>query len=201
MFEQFFTVEAVERIGTNFVFVILMFWYMVQQGKKQDKQSKNFVTLQEKQGRDFLLALEKVTESIGRTFLTKSQVFIMLNTVFKLHVLKKLELVRKILDENDIINRHEQIKTSIRCNFIEISRSEAAQLNEFNTEVGKLGDIFLNLIKWNEFFDNVHKIVFSCEINKELKIKDLKTLMEHYISDILAEYERLYNPSKINDIE
>jgi len=196
MFEQFLSIDAVERLGTNFAFVLLMFWYMVQQGKKQDKQSSKYISIQEKQGRDFLMALDKITESIGRTFLSKAQVFTMLNMCFKLHILRKLDLVRKILDDNDIVNRQEQIKTNIRCNFIEISRSEAAQLNEYNTEIGKIGDILLSQINWNTFLESVYKIVFDSELKKELKIKDLKTLMEQYVSDIMVHYEDLYCPEK-----
>ncbi|HPO06019.1 MAG TPA: hypothetical protein PLQ36_02840 [Candidatus Gracilibacteria bacterium] len=125
-----------------------------------------------------------IAENTASPKLDQEQTILLFNTVLAEHIEKKLTFICEILRNNDIKQRHDQIKKNIATKIKEISLEESNKLAQFQTVAGNLGNILLKNVDYEIFTNEVCEIVF-CESPAETKLKDLRVLMTGYVSDLV----------------
>lgn len=181
--------QNIEKYGFSVVIAVLLLVYMKALIKstmeKSDKLNATLVSML-KQGIDELnVSLQEIKHMAGKTMLSKDQCLMILDDKFTVHVEKKQEILRDILNKNDIKNpiRQTQIRSRIETEFKEITRKECLELDMFNTKIGPVGKIVAEMIDWQRFIKEITDIIYV-DGTKENKLRDTEVLMAGYISGI-----------------
>ena len=125
-----------------------------------------------------------------KTTLAKHEVMQIVSDKFQIHIRKKQNILNDVLEKNNLKTRRCQIEQRIRTEFMEITRQECSELNVFNTKIGAVGTIIMEMIDWTRFLDSINEIVFSDE-EKKVKLRDTETLMNSYVSEIKGKIEEM----------
>ncbi len=108
------------------------------------------------------------------------------------HIYLKAQYIGKILNDNDIDRRKNQIKKNIEVEFKKITNQEIEDLGKFKSICGNIGKIIQDNIKWPLILDGVYSIIFS-DSTEPQKIMDLKSLLQGFVdnmSDIIEDQGR-----------
>jgi len=159
--------------------------------RNQIKQNSVFLENQNRQVNFFIDKMDEIAQSVkqiatnvGKTVLDKDQTITIFTTILSEHIEKKLCYIREVLINNHLKQRHDQIVKNIGSKIKSITQEEANKLSQFNTPAGDLGNILLNNVNYDTFTQEVCDIVF-CENGNDLKLKDLKELMNGYVTELV----------------
>jgi hypothetical protein len=108
------------------------------------------------------------------------------------HIYLKAQYIGKILHDNDLGRRRNQIKKNIEIEFKKITNQEIEDLGKFKSVCGNIGKIIQDNIKWPLILDGVYNIIFS-DSTEPQKIMDLKSVLQGFVdnmSDIIEDQGR-----------
>lgn len=100
------------------------------------------------------------------------------------HVQKKLRFIKKILEKNDIVNRENEIKRNIECEFRRITNEGTEQISRYKSVIGDMGSIINDNVDWPELLEETYSIIFNNKSNKAQKLNDLNRNLDSYINKI-----------------
>lgn len=190
--------ENIERYGIASVILLLILKELIALYKGRIKKGDNteakliaLVTDNMSSGFDKLNnTLQEIKFIAYKTTLAKQEVMQIVDDKFQIHIRKKQNVLNDVLEKNNLKTRRCQIEQRIRTEFMEITRQECSELNVFNTKIGAVGSIILDMIDWPKFLSSIHEIVFSDE-EKKVKLRDTETLMNSYVSEIKGKIEEM----------
>ena len=134
--------------------------------------------------------LQEIKFIACKTTLAKHEVMQIVGDKFQIHIRKKQTVLNDILEKNNLKTRRCQIEQRIKTEFMEITRAECSEMNVFNTKIGAVGTIIMEMINWNKFLASVNEIIFS-EDEKKVKLRDTENLMNGYVSEIKGKIEEM----------
>jgi len=134
--------------------------------------------------------LQEIKFIAYKTTLAKHEVMQIVGDKFQIHIRKKQNVLNDILEKNNLKTRRCQIEQRISTEFREITRQECSELNVFNTKIGAVGTIIMDMIDWEKFLSAINEIVFSDD-EKKTKLRDTETLMNSYVSEIKGKIEEM----------
>jgi len=190
--------DNIERYGlaTVLLFLILKESIAFYKGriKKSDSTEDKFVkalTDNLNNGLDKINStLQEIKFIACKTTLAKHEVMQIVGDKFQIHIRKKQTVLNDILEKNNLKTRRCQIEQRISTEFREITRQECSEMNVFNTKIGAVGTIIMDMIDWEKFLSAINEIVFSDD-EKKTKLRDTETLMNSYVSEIKGKIEEM----------
>jgi len=190
--------ENIERYGIATVILLLILKELIAlykgRLKKSDSTEDKFVkalTDNLNSGLDKINStLQEIKFIAYKTTLAKHEVMQIVGDKFTIHIRKKQNVLNDILDKNNLKTRRCQIEQRISTEFREITRQECSELNVFNTKIGAVGSIIMDMINWEVFLAAINEIIFS-EEEKKIKLRDTETLMNSYVSEIKGKIEEM----------
>lgn len=158
-------------------------------------------------------ALLKLQSAVGNTYLDLDKAVIVFESILNEHINKKLAVIGELLENNHLVKREMEIKKRIKTEFQSITEKEANKLSKFRTSAGDMGAILCETLDWDKFLGEVYEIIFNDNYDNiipyvenvnldtrilkqrkndiiKLKIKDLKSLMINYVTEIIREIKR-----------
>ena len=158
-------------------------------------------------------ALLKLQNAVGHPYLDLDKAIIVFESILHEHINKKLAVVGELLETNHLIEREVEIKKRIKTEFQSITDKEANKLSKFRTSAGDMGAILCEALDWDTFLSEVYDVVFNDNYDNvvpyieggnldtrllkqrkndiiKLKIRDLKSLMTNYVTEITREIKR-----------
>lgn len=190
--------QNVERIGVAlFILLIVLREFFalikgrVKKGDNTEAKLIQLITENMSGGFDKLNStLQEIKFIAYKTTLAKHEVMQIVSDKFQIHIRKKQSVLNEILEKNNLKTRRCQIEQRISTEFREITRAECSELNVFNTKIGAVGSIIMDLIDWDKFLVSINEIIFS-EDEKKTKLRDTETLMNSYVSEIKGRIEEM----------
>ena len=190
--------ESIERYGIATVILLLILKELIAlykgRLKKSDSTEDKFVkalTDNLNNGLDKINGtLQEIKFIAYKTTLAKHEVMQIVGDKFQIHIRKKQNVLNDILEKNNLKTRRCQIEQRISNEFREITRQECSELNVFNTKIGAVGTIIMDMIVWDKFLPSINEIIFSDD-EKKTKLRDTETLMNSYVSEIKGKIEEM----------
>lgn len=190
--------QNVERIGVAlFILLIVLREFFalikgrVKKGDNTEAKLIQLITENMSGGFDKLNStLQEIKFIAYKTTLAKHEVMQIVSDKFQIHIRKKQSVLNDILEKNNLKTRRCQIEQRISTEFREITRAECSELNVFNTKIGAVGSIIMDIIDWDKFLVSINEIIFS-EDEKKTKLRDTETLMNSYVSEIKGRIEEM----------
>jgi len=191
-------VESIERYGIATVILLLILKELIAlykgRLKKSDSTEDKFVKALTDNLNNGLEKINGTLQEIKfiayKTTLAKHEVMQIVCDKFQIHIRKKQNVLNDILEKNNLKTRRCQIEQRISTEFREITRQECSELNVFNTKIGAVGSIIMDMINWEVFLPAINEIIFSDE-EKKTKLRDTETLMNSYVSEIKSRIEEM----------
>ena len=184
--------KMVQQIGFPIVIALLLWQEISKRFTKQDKTEDRLIKIVTDNittGIDKLnTTLQEIKFIAYKTTLSKHEVMQVVSDKFCIHIRKKQNVLNDVLEKNNLKTRRCQIEQRITTEFKEITRQECSELNIFNTRIGAVGNLIMEMIDWDKFLQSVFEIVFS-EDEKKIKLRDTENLMNGYVSDIKSQIE------------
>ena len=137
--------------------------------------------------------LDSLIKNSGKRYANKEESIYEFRLALRDHIWTKLEIIWDILERNSIKRRRKEIEQYIRTEFDRITRIWADHLSWINSPAGDMWQM-LREIDFDKFYKQVFAIVFKDidgtkdSIIRE-KIKDLKTLMNWCLNDLILEIQ------------
>jgi len=191
-------VESIERYGIATIILLLILKELIAlykgRLKKSDSTEDKFVKALTDNLNNGLEKINGTLQEIKfiayKTTLAKHEVMQIVGDKFQIHIRKKQNVLNDILEKNNLKTRRCQIEQRISTEFREITRQECSELNVFNTKIGAVGSIIMDMINWEVFLPAINEIIFSDE-EKKTKLRDTETLMNSYVSEIKSRIEEM----------
>jgi len=122
----------------------------------------------------------QVALSAGKTILTKEQALEIGKAAVKAASIDKIDFIRRRIEKNNLVNRKDSVKKSIKAELTRISSMYISDLNQYNIE-GKimLWDWIWDNFEMEAFLEEVYDSVFSDHSILEKTI-DIQTTMISY---------------------
>lgn len=157
------------------------FWFLL---KSQHKSNSKLTDIFIKKIDDIANSVRIMSMNVGKTFLTPSQTMDLFRSMLHEHIGKKLIYARDVLEHNHINERRCQIEKNLRNKFMSITMEESEKLSAFTSPAGDLGKILMG-VDFDKFMKEVYIIFFNADMI-DVKIEDLRILMQGYVNDMLT---------------
>lgn len=177
--------------GPAIAALIGMGWYLL---RSQNRHFEGLISTLES-------ALEKIRLSAGRTTLNKEQVVKVLRDKLWFATQSKLEYIERILRENHIDTRQEQIKRQLRSELERQTRKYMGEIDEYNCGIFGLGDWAWAHFDFDPFLGEVFAVVLrpknpSFDADQELayKLRDVLAIEREYQNRLQEKLQHALSP-------
>lgn len=180
--------------GPAIAALIGMGWYLL---RSQNRHFEGLIRTLEH-------SLEKIRLSAGRTTLTNEQAVDLVRSKLWYATQSKIDYIERVLEENHIDTRQEQIKRQIRSELERLTRKYVSELNEYNCAIFALGDWVWTNFDFAPFLEEIFAIVLrprnpSLDPDEEIayKLRDILATMREYQNRMNEKLQQaLYFPHK-----
>ncbi len=140
----------------------VLIWFMYQNRNQNDKLMRH------------------VALAAWKTILSKDQAVEVAASMVKAASIDKIDFIRRRIEKNNLKNREENVKKSIKAELTRLSSVYVNSLNQYNVD-GRmaLGDWIATNFPMEEFLEEVYDSVFSDQPNP-MKLVDIQTTMISY---------------------
>lgn len=142
--------------------------------------------------------IKEISYAVGRTSLSRSQSVDMVREKMWYTSESKINYIKDILIKNNLSRRKPMITKNIKAELTRLSNIYVEELNNYNSELGNLGDLINDHFQTKEFFDELFYIVFRDKDNYseatmeiELKLNDIRTIMKNHQNNLISKLKTL----------
>jgi len=168
--------------------ILIMYFYNINSFIKTQTDQLEILTKSFTESIDAIITkIDKISSWIWKTKLNKPQRTTVFKCVLHEHIDRKIDFAVELLERNHIKERQKQVKDLLKNEFFRITMEEADKLSSFDTEVWDMGKILM-WIDFDEFMWKVYEIFFS-EQDIIAKEKDLRSMMEWYVNNLIVAIE------------
>jgi len=188
--------SLIDKVGFDDAFKIILLGVLIFVLKIMDKHAKSNHVLAESVNTNFhalgdtlhMMSEQnrKIHEDVKEknVYLNTEQTIDMFRDKCRAHTEDKVEVLREILTNNNLLTRKEEIKENIHDTFRAITNKRVSELAKYKSVVGDLASIVEDNIDWNELFEDTYDIVFNNKSSNKQKIFDFRKRMDKYTNKI-----------------
>jgi hypothetical protein len=181
-------IKAVGDVGLPVVLAILMWLFFSKQNKFFQTTITSQNTFLQQSFENIAIVLKDISKHIGKSLLSQEETLSVFKDVEKISIHEIIEYCAEVLENNNLIDRREQISKNLKTKLQEIFQKQASKLSMFNTPAGDLGIIYSHNFNAVETLKHLIPIFFS-NVAKRTKLNDIKQLLSHYSIEALKEIE------------
>ncbi len=149
-------------------------------------------------GINFKAIQKEISQSVGTTKLTNTQIIEIAKAKVWLASEKKLAFIRKRLEKNNLQERKEIVKTQIRTELVRRSEEYIGFLNGFITPVWLLGEWIEHNFPMDDFLAEVYDVMFRLQKDWDTEKEDINIKIDDIRFLMMAAQNTLWEKLKVD---
>jgi len=174
-------------MGTVTILLVMAMIFLITSFSKQMKaQSDATKTL--------ATAIGILTDKVSSPYMDVERSLDIFRAIMRDHIWHKLDLIGEILEKNNIHQREDQIKQTIKLEFKSITKRESERLSKYKSVCGDMGKVLQEEVDWNKLLKPIYGHVFS-DIPDKQKINYIHAELNGAVDTIatIIENNGIYN--------